>query len=457
RTTACATFLIETQIGVNIVDKDDQTALTLAVSHYNHECIAVLLENLADVDKSSIETWKSAFEKCRKVLKDRQKKRNDSHVTTLLMDFAKHPYCELLQKMLELGEKVDDTDVDGKTALMYACWYNQCECVKTLLKGGANVSACDIDGITPLMYACMRGCDTCCSTLLNAGASIKAEDKNGKTAIFVTKVDRSRFSQTYIIYEYLLTQGASFELCNVDAHLRDMFIECFDYFSSSERVILYDLFLRYECFNCAQDLMFRIKSEPEASFLRRECERTNTLMKSTWLHKYSARAARSIVTCIGDMRRLITPRKLKVYISSMGCLHTMDAAEALFPPDEDTCSDIKEDASDVDDAQPDDASVSSYESDTEFVHNDTDGENDEMSDIVDENIVTGISNSELSEEFNAADDTSHIENMEVNPDTADSDSDNSVVFSWPQYEVVMDASDCSDFDDMEDVEDDWFL
>ena len=61
----------------------------------------------------------------------------------------------LLAERGKEGGGVDDVDVDGNTALAFACFKSKPGVVQLLLEGGSNVNAMNHNGHTPLMSACM--------------------------------------------------------------------------------------------------------------------------------------------------------------------------------------------------------------------------------------------------------------------------------------------------------------
>ncbi len=59
--------------------------------------------------------------------------------------------------LMDKENNLDNTDKDGKTALMYACLSGHKDLVAMLLNAGADATNADVDGKTPLMVACRRG------------------------------------------------------------------------------------------------------------------------------------------------------------------------------------------------------------------------------------------------------------------------------------------------------------
>ncbi|CAH1791323.1 unnamed protein product, partial [Owenia fusiformis] len=426
----CLKLLIESGVNVNISTYADKTALSIAISTFNPKIIETLLNHDADVNVNKHETWHLAFQECKKHLPESK---------TPLMQFLKHAkYSDIVKKLIELDEELHSTDEHGKTALMYASWFDQCYAVRMLVEAGVNVNVHDRDRITALMFACMNGCETCCSTLVHAGGHINAREKHGRTALFLTKIKPGL--STLNIYEELLIHGAHFGLENLNAVLSEKFMESIETFPCTTLSIIYDMLLRFEYVGCTQDIMFRVKqSQPETSSLFKDCMKSNTEVKATWLHKYSALAARSCVKYKGDIDKFPTARKLKVYISCMGCKYLIKSAEALYPsPDE------KSDKDNVDMYGKDECI------DTDNNQNDTDDSIDHDRDrILNKEHRTNHEN----DSDNYGNDTENS-NSSLSIYDSDSEENDTHEDNRPQYVVVPDAS---DFSDMESVEDDWYM
>ena len=109
-------------------------------------------------------------------------------------------------RMLLLAERggegggVNDVDVDGNTALAFACFKSKPGVVQLLLEGGSNVNAMNHNGHTPLMSACMGPAATggeggkeddegfqrveeCVRLLLLCKADVSLTNREGETAL----------------------------------------------------------------------------------------------------------------------------------------------------------------------------------------------------------------------------------------------------------------------------------
>lgn len=90
---------------------------------------------------------------------------------------------------LEAGEKVDQRDKQGHTALHCAAGFNQVKIVELLLVWGADVEVKNDMGYTPLHVAAHNGKHEVVSTLLANNADVMATDQKGQTPLQVTKRD----------------------------------------------------------------------------------------------------------------------------------------------------------------------------------------------------------------------------------------------------------------------------
>lgn len=102
---------------------------------------------------------------------------------SLLMLAACNPNPGVLLTALRYLNNVNDTTLEGKTALMYACENQQVvEHINLLINNNANINLTDNEGKTALMYA-LENYTTpdIAYFLISAGADCTAEDKNGNT------------------------------------------------------------------------------------------------------------------------------------------------------------------------------------------------------------------------------------------------------------------------------------
>ena len=109
-----------------------------------------------------------------------------------------------VQNLLNAGEDINNTDVMGKSALVYA---HSLEMTRLLISRGAYVDAQDHEGLTPLMYAAASMTSEQVRVLLEAGANVNTADSEGMTALMYA-VDNEDASPV----RYLLAHGANVHL-----------------------------------------------------------------------------------------------------------------------------------------------------------------------------------------------------------------------------------------------------
>jgi ankyrin repeat protein len=91
--------------------------------------------------------------------------------------------AEMIGVLLEHGAVIDAVDLDGWTALMWACWSGMPATVERLLENGASPAAADAEGNTALIIAARRGHARIVRALLAKGADRAARNKAGNTAL----------------------------------------------------------------------------------------------------------------------------------------------------------------------------------------------------------------------------------------------------------------------------------
>jgi ankyrin repeat protein len=86
-------------------------------------------------------------------------------------------------QLLQDGVEVDLTQVDGTTALQWACYRDDPELAIKLLAAGADPARANRYGVTPLYLACLNGNAAIVKKLVAAGIDPNALRKNGETAL----------------------------------------------------------------------------------------------------------------------------------------------------------------------------------------------------------------------------------------------------------------------------------
>ena len=112
---------------------------------------------------------------------------NGLHPVLLAAQYAKDP--EVLKHLLRAGAKLDATDENGRSALIYAAATENVLLLKALFDAGADVNAADINGDTVLMYVVQRSQNLeLLSLILKQNVDINARNSIGKTAL-ITAVE----------------------------------------------------------------------------------------------------------------------------------------------------------------------------------------------------------------------------------------------------------------------------
>jgi ankyrin repeat protein len=103
---------------------------------------------------------------------------------TALMTAAMKGKLEMAKILVQRGAKIDKPDSVGATALLRACEAGSKHVIEYLLDAGANINDHDNEGRDALAYAAMGGHDGVCNLLIVRGAKVNAiEPKTGMTAL----------------------------------------------------------------------------------------------------------------------------------------------------------------------------------------------------------------------------------------------------------------------------------
>jgi uncharacterized protein len=121
-----------------------------------------------------------------------------------LVDAAKRADRDALRALIKDGARVDATEADGTTALMWASYRDDGESADLLIRAGANVNAANDLGATPLWAASQNGSVAMVRRLLAAGANPNAALLAGETPLMVAARTGS-----VEVAEQLLAKGAN--------------------------------------------------------------------------------------------------------------------------------------------------------------------------------------------------------------------------------------------------------
>ncbi|XP_039544122.1 ankycorbin isoform X3 [Pimephales promelas] len=141
------------------LDSEGKSALHVAATQGQAECLAVILTYGADVSLQ------------------------DASGFTALHLAAKNNHPECAKKLLQAKCVVDAPDSSGKMALHHAAASGNSAIVQLLCEHKCHVNLEDLDGLTPLLLSARHAHAEVCLSLLDWGADINARDKNGRTAV----------------------------------------------------------------------------------------------------------------------------------------------------------------------------------------------------------------------------------------------------------------------------------
>lgn len=108
--------------------------------------------------------------------------------TPLLLFMRNYSNSRISQLIMDSGANMLAKDIDGATALHYACrdeLYDQGGrfLAHKIIEGGLSINALDNFNWTPLMYAANKGHQLLCQWLIKNGADCKLTNKDGQTAL----------------------------------------------------------------------------------------------------------------------------------------------------------------------------------------------------------------------------------------------------------------------------------
>ncbi|XP_062867197.1 ankycorbin isoform X1 [Trichomycterus rosablanca] len=148
------------------LDGEGKSALHVAATRGQTECLAVILAHGADLS----------------VL--------DASGSSALHLAAKNNQQECAKKLLQSKCVLDVLDAAGRTALHYAAANGNAVMVQLLCEHKSPINLRDTDGVTPLLLSAKHAHPEVCGILLDWGAEINACDKDGRTAVMLAAESR---------------------------------------------------------------------------------------------------------------------------------------------------------------------------------------------------------------------------------------------------------------------------
>lgn len=177
---------IQQGIDIDVVGADGLTMLQNACINGHLEAVKWLIDNGADPNK------KIKYDNSTPLMKACYAN-HDAIITILLA----HPKLN-----------VNEQDIHGRTALMFAAQSNNLQAVQKLLDKKANVNATDKDSWTPLTYACMKnnaGLDIV-KILINAGAKDDGRYRQGTALLCAVQAQKQE------IVEFLIQKKTNLDV-----------------------------------------------------------------------------------------------------------------------------------------------------------------------------------------------------------------------------------------------------
>lgn len=96
-----------------------------------------------------------------------------------------------VEKLLDEGNNVNETDSLGNNAVFYALLNNNSQMLNLLIRRGINCDSPNNAGKYPLLYAVDRGDSNVIKALCDAGANVNVSDNEGLTAVMIAAYRKS--------------------------------------------------------------------------------------------------------------------------------------------------------------------------------------------------------------------------------------------------------------------------
>ena len=167
-------------------NKDKKTALLIAASGGQDDCVEVLCKGGADLDIKDM--W--GF--------------------TALSKATINQHDGVVKVLLEHGADANVANRSGATPVQYAALWNHCTILRELITHGASMNKFSRD-IPPLSAIVLNGCAECTGRLVEAGSDLHCLDKQRKMALYNAIVDAPKVE--HLFRDYPLTHSGDRAAC----------------------------------------------------------------------------------------------------------------------------------------------------------------------------------------------------------------------------------------------------
>ncbi len=126
----------------------------------------------------------------------------------ILMLASEKGRIDVVERILAYVKDVDDWDMNGNTALVYACQNENWDVVEELIKIGADVNIIGNSGQTVISYI---KDEERLKKMIDMGMDVNIKDEHGNTALIMAIKNKD-----IELAKYLIEKGADVKLCNDD-------------------------------------------------------------------------------------------------------------------------------------------------------------------------------------------------------------------------------------------------
>jgi ankyrin repeat protein len=159
--TECLSLLINHGAELDKADDEGATPAFVACQNGHTECLSLLIDHGAQLDKADNTGFTPAYSAC------------------------ENGRTECLSLLINHGAQLDKADDEGATPAYIACEYGHTSCLSLLIDHGAQLDKAQNQGVTPAYIACQNGHTSCLSLLINHGAQLDKAQNQGVTPAYI--------------------------------------------------------------------------------------------------------------------------------------------------------------------------------------------------------------------------------------------------------------------------------